>query len=216
MTVEQWIKVNQKIRVSRSEEREDWYDSSIQDVGQEKFYIAVPYQRAIPLILNNGEQVNVNIVLKEARIEFKSTVLGRRVDNIPLFALSWPDSYARVQQRKFVRLPVMLDVFYAEVPEEGKEPEFIKSCTLDISGGGARILAGKNFAENTGLLLKLYIPKGGRLEEIAVSGRVVRTCEADTGAAIHAAVEFIDITSRQQDLIVNFTLNEIARSRRLR
>jgi len=216
VTVEQWIKINQKIRISRDEERGDWYDSSIQDVGEEKFYIVVPYQRAIPLILNKGDRVNVNIILKEARIEFSSTVLGRRVDNIPLFALSWPESYARVQQRKFVRLPVMLDVFYAEVPEGDKKPEFIRSCTLDVSGGGARLLVSKKYTENTDLLLKLLMPVDGRLEEIAVSGRVVRSCEADTGAAIHAAVEFIDITRKQQDMIVNFTLNEIARSRRLR
>ncbi|OPY58528.1 MAG: Flagellar brake protein YcgR [Pelotomaculum sp. PtaU1.Bin035] len=164
----------------------------------------------------------MNIIVQSARIEFKSTVLGRQFDNIPLFVLSKPDKYTRVQHRKFVRLPIMMDIFFAEMPEKDEEdpeknkvPEFIKSCTLDISGGGARILTGKMYPEHTILLLKFFIPVKNKTEEIAVSGRVVRSSETNTVDATHVAIEFTDITSKQQDMIVHFILNASAKSKKL-
>jgi len=213
MPVEKWIKINQSIRVSRDQKELDWYDSNIQDVQKRKFYITIPYQKASPLILTKGDTVIVNIILQGARVEFKSILLGRHVDNIPLYALSWPDSYNRVQDRKFVRLPVIIDVFYAEVPQEGNNPQFIKTFAQDISGGGIRMLVNKRYEAGTVLLLKFNLPIGDKSQEIAVSGRVVRFCETDVLAA-GVAVEFTDVTNRQQDIIVRYIFDRLAKSRK--
>lgn len=215
MTVEQWIKINQSIRVSRDMKELDWFDSNIQDVQKGKFYITVPYQKANPLILGKGDQVIVNIVLQGARVEFKSALLGRRVDNIPLYILSWPDDYNRVQDRKFVRLPVIMDIFYAEVPKEGESPRYIKSSLQDISGGGVRMLVKNMHEAGTVLMMKFNLLIGEKTEEIAVSGKVVRSSKI-SATAISAAVEFINITNRQQDIIVRFILNKLAKSRKPR
>jgi len=213
MTVEKWIKINQSIKVSRDEKVLDWYDSNIQDVQKGKFYITIPYQKASPLILAKGDRVIVNIILQGARVEFNSTLLGRHVDNIPLYALSWPDSYNRVQDRKFVRLPVIIDIFYAEVPQEGESPQYIKSSAQDISGGGVRMLVNKMYEAGTVLLLKFHLPIGDKSQEIAVSGRVVRSCETGARAA-SVAVEFTNVTNRQQDIIVRYIFNKLAKSRK--
>jgi len=215
MTVEQWIKINQSIRVSRDLEEPDWFDSNIQDVQKGKFYITIPYQKTNPLILDKGDQVIVNIVLQGARIEFKTILLGRQVDNIPLYVLSWPDDYNRVQDRKFVRLPVIMDIFYAEVPKEGESPQYIKSSAQDISGGGVRMLIKNMYEAGTVLLMKFDLLMGDKSEEIAVSGKVVRSGKI-SATAISAAVEFTNITNRQQDIIVRFILNKLAKSRKPR
>ncbi|MDF9407010.1 MAG: Flagellar brake protein YcgR [Pelotomaculum sp. PtaB.Bin013] len=215
MTVEQWIKINQSIRVSRDMKEPDWFDSNIQDVQKGKFYITIPYQKANPLILSKGDRVIVNIVLQGARIEFISAMLGRRVDNIPLYSLSWPDDYNRVQDRKFVRLPVIMDIFYAEVPKEGESPRYIKSSVQDISGGGVRMLVKNIYEAGTALLMKFNLLLGDKSEEIAVSGKVVRSGKI-SATAISAAVEFTNITNRQQDIIVRFILNRLAKSRKPR
>lgn len=213
--IEQWIKINQKIRVSRDNAEVDWYDSNIQDVEGKVFHISIPYQNALPLILDKGDRVEMNIVLQNERIEFKTTVIGRKLDNIPLFTLSFPDKYTRIQQRQFVRLPIMTDIFYAEVKEDDEKQEFLKSCTLDISGGGVRFLVGKIYPKGTKLLLKLVLPIGDKLEEIAHTGKVVRSGNTDLSTAPHVAVEFSGISRRQQDSIARFIIHETLKSKRL-
>lgn len=213
MSVEKWIKINQSIRVSRDGEKPDWYDSNIQDIQDGKFYITIPYQKTNPLVLARGDRVIVSIVMQGAKIEFHSTVLGRHIDNIPLYALNMPDSYNRVQDRKFVRLPVVMDIYYAEVPPEGGSPQYIRASVQDISGGGVRMAADKIYESGTELLLKFYLPLAGQLEEINVSGKVVRSCEAGATVASQA-VEFIRVTRKQQDIIMRYILDKLAKSRK--
>lgn len=212
MSIEKWIKINQSVRVSRDEEKPDWYDSNIQDIRDGKFYITIPYQKTNPLVLGKGDRVIVSIVMQGAKVEFNSTILGRHIDNIPLYALNMPDSYNRVQDRKFVRLPVVMDIYYAELPPEGESPKYIKASMQDISGGGVRMAVDKIYESGTELLLKFYLPLADRLEEINVSGKVVRSCETNAAVA-SLAVEFIKVTRKQQDIIMRYILNKLAQSR---
>lgn len=216
MPVKDLIKVNQHISVSLNDGRDDWYHSRIQGVTAEEFHIAVPYSKNSPLILNKGERVKLHIALNHGKFELKSTVTGRRLDNIPLYSLTIPDSYVRIQHRRFARLPIMMGITYAEIPEDGKEPKYAKSYTLDISGGGLRFVANKAFAESSLLLLKIPVPTGSTSEEITVYGKVVRTIATGNTTATQVAVEFEDISIKHQDMIAGFVLNEMARSRRKR
>lgn len=213
--IEQWVKVNQKIKVSRLY-AEDWYDSIIQDVdGKKVIHIGLPYQNSNPLILHRGDPVKINIAARNEKIEFNSTVLGNHIDRIPLFALSFPESYARVQQRRFVRLPIMMDIYYAEKTEGREKPEFLRSYTLDISGGGVKMLVIKIYPKETNLLLKFNLPEGDKTEEFTVLGRVVRSRKVDHSFASYAAIEFSNITKNQQDRLVRFIFEKMSSTKRM-
>jgi c-di-GMP-binding flagellar brake protein YcgR len=214
MQVKDLLKINQNISVSLDNGRDDWYHSKIQGVAAEVFLIDVPYAKNSPLILNKGDRVKLHIALDYGKFELKSKVTGRRVDNIPLYSLTIPDSYVRIQQRRFARLPIMIGVSYAEIPEDGKDPKYTKSHTLDISGGGLRFAANKSFPVGSLLLLKISIPTGSSSEELTVYGRVVRTITTGNAKSTQIAIEFEDISIKHQDMIAGFVLNEMARFRR--
>lgn len=216
MSINDYLKIQRTIQISRDVSDEIWYISKIQNVDKKYFYVDIPYQKATPLILNKGEQVKVQMFLPSERIGFKSTVTGMHVDNIPLFILLKPEQYNRIQQRRFVRIPVMMDAFYAEVPiEADKTPRFVKTNTLDLSAGGLRIKVDKEYPSGTILLLKFTLQAVRMEHEITVAGKVARTFKVDQAGTIHAAMEFTEITSRQQDLIMNFIMNKMSSARRM-
>lgn len=213
------IKIKQKVRIARADlnKEEDWYLTDVQDVGENEFCVSIPFQGVMPLVLKNGELVKISMANEGERIEFKSRVIGWRADNIPLYVLSLPDEYTRVQQREFVRIPAMIDVCYAEVPESGKEPAFINSHSLDLSAGGIRIVAKKNYPKGAHLLVRFSLPLENGPVELNLLGTVVRTQPVEgSKTRFQVALKFIDIKRKQQDLIFRYIFNKMLEPRRPR
>ncbi len=213
--VKQLIQINQKIQVKLLSSKENSYVSNIQDIKDWELIISVPTRGTNPLALNNGDLIKVSFISDSSRYEFQTRVIGWRYDNIPMYALALPEVCKRVQLRKFVRIPTVLEVMYAEVPDEGKCYEFIKSTSLDLSGGGIRLMLKKELPVGARLLLKINIPMKNGLEELEIMGRVVRSLPDEDLKVFHAAVNFIDISRRQQDLIVRYTFTKMSEQRRL-
>ncbi len=209
------IQINQKIQVGLLSSKENSYVSNIQDIKDGELTISIPTKGANPLALNNGDLIKVSFISDSSRYEFKTKVIGWRYDNIPMYALAMPEICKRVQLRKFVRIPTILEVMYAEVTDEGEYGEFIKSTSLDLSGGGIRLMLKKDFSPGARLLLKIYIPMKNGLECLEIMGVVVRTLPGEHLKSINAAVKFINISRRQQDLIVRYAFGKMAEQRRL-
>ncbi len=201
------LQVNQKIQISRSS-RIDWYNSIIQGISDNSFDISIPYQQTSPLVLINGEAVKVQIVLTKEIYEFNSTVVGRKLgDNIPMFTLAIPNELRRIQRRNFLRVPIMLNMTYA-VKAEDETLEFIKTHTLDVSGGGIRFMSNEIYPPDTPLMVKIELPLPDKLEEfetIETEGKVIRTINTDNKH--HIAMKFSDINIKDQDSIVRFILS---------
>lgn len=212
-----WLKINQTTQISRDTSENDWYISRIQDTGKEKFFIDMPYQRSLSLALTKDDRVKVQIFVEGGKIEFKSTVLEIRLDNILLFSLSIPEEYTHVQQRNFVRLPIMMDILYAVKPEEPDSlPQYIKTIALDLSGGGMRISSDMEYPSGTTLLLKFSLEIDKKIHEIFTTGRIIRTFRLDQTDTVNAAVEFIGLRTSQQDLIMRFVIQKMSLSKQLK
>ncbi|NTW04844.1 MAG: hypothetical protein HGA27_01820 [Peptococcaceae bacterium] len=205
MNSKDFLQVSQKIQISR-ENSNSLYSSIIQGIGKSSFDISIPYDQNSPLILSSGQLVTIKIIQPKEIFEFKSNVMGRKLDdNIPLFTLSIPTSVKRVQRRNFLRLPHMLSILYAEKIDD-RESEFKKTYTLDISGGGMRFVANKDYPPNTLIDLKLLIPIEDKIEEITTQGKVIRTTCTES-KAYQVALEFINIRVRDQDFLVRYILS---------
>lgn len=139
------------------------------------------------LLWRENEESNKERIDNLARSIEYTKYLIKRCENLYLDAI----------KRRYARLPVMLDVFYAEALDNGRKPDFIKSHTLDISGGGVRFLANKKYTNGTILHLKLLIPSLKNCEEIAAFGRVVRSSDADIANLANVALEFTNINSNR-------------------
>ncbi|HOV80416.1 MAG TPA: flagellar brake domain-containing protein [Bacillota bacterium] len=217
MTVKDKMRINQNIRLSRKDAKEEWYVSSIQDISEYDFSISIPTHRQVPLVLNMGDEVKVNMITEVRRIEFETKVLGWRHDNIPLYVLAMPEEYRFVQLRQFVRIPAILDAAYAEIDDEGNLSEFMPCSCLDISGGGTRLLLKKEYPPGAGLMLRIKIPlKPDADTEIETFSRVVRTCPHQDADYFQAAVQFKGIRRRQQDLIIRYVLQKMSQQMKLR
>lgn len=212
--------VNQKIQVSRIAE-ENYFDSSVQDVQDGFFSIAIPYLKEHPLVLYRGEEVRVRFTLQNASYIFTSRVIGVVTDNIKLYKLVHPEKIERIQLRNHVRIPVMLDVEYV-VKEAVKESEkqkikFNKGTTVDLSGGGMKLATRENIKENSLLILKFLLPLKSKAEPLQLKAKVVRVMKADPQRELyHLGLRFEDITYREEDMIVRFVFERAAQQKRLR
>lgn len=209
------IQINLKIRVSPVGEK-NWYASSIQDIDKNSFCISIPTMGHNPLILKTGDQVKIGFVLEMSRFEFETKVIGWRTDNIPMYEMALPNRYFQVQLREFVRIPVTLEVDYHVFPDPGEEPSFKKCNSLDLSGGGMRLLIKDEHQENEKLILRFSLPFKDRSENIEAAGRVVRAWREESYTLFQTAIKFERISRKQQDLIVRFILMKMSEQRRLR
>ncbi len=209
------IQINQRILVNLKSAKESAYVSNIQDIKDGELTIAIPTRGTNPLNLNVGDLIDVSFISDSSRYEFQTRVVGWRYDNIPMYALALPETCKRVQLRRFVRVPAILEVLYAEVPEEGNNYQFVKATSLDLSGGGIRLLLKKNFSVGDKLVFKIDIPIRNGLECLEITGRVVRSLPDEHLEMYQTAVQFTEISRRQQDLIVRFTFSKMSEQRRL-
>lgn len=210
------IQINQTIRVTRIDDKDDWYVSSVQDLDQKNLCISIPTQGPIPLILHRGDIVRISLVSGKERYEFETRMLGQRQDNIPLYVLLLPKEYRHVQLRDFVRIPIVMDMYYAKLPEEGQMPVFNRCNSLDLSGGGVRFLLEHDYAAGTMLFLRFTLPFVNNPVEIEVKSKVVRSAYVESVKRYHIVAKFEEISRRDQDLIVRFTIMKLTEPNRLR
>lgn len=214
LAIRKEIKLNQNIRINRKDMEGGWYVSSVQDITKNDFSISVPTRGLDPLVLNRGDVVKVTLFSETAKVEFETRVLGWRSDNIQLYALAMPKEYKFIQLREFVRISSILDVSYAEITDTGELSEFVSCNSLDLSGGGIRLLLKKDYSPGSKLKLRIKIPLEPSVEVEAI-GKVVRTWPQQIVNQFQVAVQFTDIRRRQQDLIIRYIFNKMSQQRRL-
>lgn len=210
------LRIAQKIQVSRDEKT--WYNASIQNTGPNVLYITIPYLREHPLVLRRGDKVQVRFFLDDSSYHFETQVTGEAADNIHLYRLAYPDQITRVQQRDYVRLPVMLDVEYApaDAGAGAQDPAFTRATSVDISGGGMKLAVKQRVRENSSLLLRFVLPLKSKPEFLELKARVIRCIRTDSRREVyHLGLRYESINLRQQDIIVRFIFEKMALQKRL-
>jgi c-di-GMP-binding flagellar brake protein YcgR len=212
-----YLELNQTLRILPEEASlEDWSASTIQDIDQQFFYIAIPVRRTVPLMLREGAQVQVQIPGPTGMVLFSTRVVGWRRDAIPLMALALPTQVERIERRSFVRLSLLLDTMIAEIPEEGKEPVWVRGQMLDISGGGLRVAVRKNFKIGARMMVSFALPGGSIKDNISVRGEIKRVHETGQSGALQIGIQFLDLPSKYQDTVIRFIFEKLKEAGRMR
>lgn len=156
---------------------------------------------------------------------FKGTVYGRmNYDNLPSVVVNLASEIKKIQRRKFFRVNFHSEghlVFRAQRSEEEIEKqrqelkkkfkdmkdivvddiveERIKFQTLDLSGGGMKVLTGVEFqmAENLEGAFKIAS------DWVNFKGEVVR-CEMKDAKTFEISIKFIDLDANTQSKIVSY------------
>ena len=171
------------------------YNCSIQGITENELLINIPVNDGKFLILDNGEKLDMKYCSETGHYyEFEVQIIGReKNDNIPMYKLSLPRNVKKIQRRNYVRVTVLKIVKYKLENEES----WFEAITLDISGGGMKIKAGRKFKLNEKLIVK--IETSSRVVEAEVQ---IKRCEkVNTNEYIYG-LEFTDIHENRRDNII--------------
>ncbi|KJS17888.1 MAG: hypothetical protein VR69_03005 [Peptococcaceae bacterium BRH_c4b] len=183
------------------------YISTIEDFNNQTIYISLPLYQQVPLVLHRGNKIKVQLISPDHLLEFESTVTSLAQDNIVLIGISYPNHIKRVQLRKHVRLEILLKAQYAHEPEPGQEPVFKTVDAVNISAGGIRLATREHIEHGTKLQVKFKLPIMKKDIEFNLSSVVKRTALIELRGRnnlYHVGVEFLDITRRESDQIVQY------------
>jgi c-di-GMP-binding flagellar brake protein YcgR len=207
MEIRKWIRPDHIVNVSPALEGDVWYASKVLEIGKDSFFIGPPKQIQESLSRQRGRKIRVSVPTKEGLFLFTCGVLLAEKDPVGRVELEFPKEVAHLERRAFPRLPVRMDAQYAEIRDGSGNLPFSRSTALDISGGGIRLETNRVCPQETLLRLKFQIPLGQMEEELILTGRIVRSVPGEGARKSQVGVEFIDITPRQQESLVQFILD---------
>jgi c-di-GMP-binding flagellar brake protein YcgR len=207
MEIHQWIKEDSILYVSPVLEGENWFASKVVEVGSKSFYIAKPKKLDSAFSMQSGNSVRVRVPSSEGLFQLTCAVLSETQDDEPRVELDFPKEVIHLERRAYTRLPVKIETHYAEIRDGSAGLSFSKSTALDISGGGICLETHRHCPQETLLRVKFQIPLGQMEEELILTGRIVRSVPGEGARKSQVGVEFIDISPRQQESLVQYILD---------
>lgn len=179
------------------------YQSRISDKNEDELYVLIPYNEGNLVPIGLGVEIEILIASDSAAYKFKSKVINRIKEPIPQLVLERPveEDFIKIQRRKYFRLEVKRNVYYRRVDKnwEPKDEEFTKSSTIDISGGGIKMVLNEDLPNNIFLELMLDIPA---IEDVKIISETIRKYELPDGKAV--GIEFLDINYRSRDALMGW------------
>ncbi|HDM70495.1 MAG TPA: pilus assembly protein PilZ [Thermotogales bacterium] len=183
-------------------EFEGTYKSSIHEYYPDRgvLKIGMPSMKGRLVPLPRGTIIAVKVMDGSSIYTFDSRVLdyGKDEENFNVTYITVPPELRRVQRRRYLRVPVVLNG-YLKHTKDGEVTRFI---TKDISAGGALILLKKPLHVNEIVFVDLKITDGVELKEQPT--RVVRDAGKNREGLYQYGVEFLDLDERMIKKILRF------------
>lgn len=213
------LNINQTLEII---ENEITYKSTIQDIKEDYILIGMPISGSRYLMIHIGSIMEYYLTNDKEVFKCRSVVLGRTKEkNVQLAVLSIPEVIEKVQRREYFRLPIVMDVKYFILPEDkvymqlkdvpiGYFKNLEKTITVDISGGGIKIISKKAAKHNNYILLSINVP-----DEINVICKVVRCDYDETDKNYKLALKYENIDEKLRDKIIKFIFNKLREQSRL-
>ena len=201
------FKVNKKLEVLVDER---YFNSNIQDITEDYIAISIPINAGEYVPLSKGTMIDVIYYEDENIYKFKSLVIGRKFENIPILLISKPAEIKKIQRRRYVRVPLISIVKYINLKSEPRTnpstinpSEYSKALLVDLSGGGMKVKVPEQIKLNDYLLVSLTINK----EDILIVGRAMRILKEDDGRFICGlSLNFLDNLTREKIIKYIFQL----------
>ncbi|MDN5293814.1 MAG: hypothetical protein PWQ91_1798 [Eubacteriales bacterium] len=203
------LEINQKVELHiKLGEFAGIYPSRIEEISDRVILLAAPIKKGRVLPVETGTPVEVCFARQNCFYCFASVVSGMVREKVPLVVVQKPEKIERVQRRRFVRFEVRLPVkFYLLDNQYNPLPPQLEGFTVNISGGGILLATEAEVKIGDQLQLEIAFPDGTIIEAV---GRVVRLQEVweDRKAINYAGIEFILLSSRDQDTITRFIFQQ--------
>ena len=188
-----------------------FFKSNIQDLTEEYIGISVPVLGGRYLPLSKGESVEVLYYLDKDVYGFSTKVIGKKIEKIFIVLLAHPDKIQIVQRRNYVRVPISIDISCAIMGNDknfantnNNKYEFFNALTLDLSGGGVRVISDRRIGYGEHLMVTLRILD----QDIIIHGKIVRIDKKEDGKNIYG-ISFIDVKNRTRDRLISFIFKKM-------
>lgn len=173
----------------------------IEDDGM--FLLETPIKQTQLVLLINGSVVNMiymheNLGMYSVDLEVVEKI--RDDNNIPLVRAKKVSDIRKIQRRNFFRLLTSMDIAVRKI--NGVVVENTK--TVDISGGGIRLLSKQDFEINDIVRLDFQLES----KEFSVDAKVVKIDYTDVRETKEVSLQFIDILEKDRNEIIRFIFDK--------
>lgn len=207
------IKVNQLVEIEiDSDTPSANLPSRIEEIKDEYIYVSMPIKKAVLFPLRIGQEIKIIIRYQQSLFAFKTNVVGRRREPIPVLIINKPESIQRInQKREYVRLEASLTIRFRILElvkglEGDKESTIYQANTMNISAGGVLFSTRQKLKTSDTIEIELQLPEQ---EPILCKAKIVRVFAQDrVTSEAKVAVEFDDITESQRDRIFKYIFDK--------
>lgn len=154
------LEVNDKLEVMMGDRV---YKALVLDVEEDFLRINLPVNNGEYLILNSGEEIEINSYFDENKcFSFSCEVLSRgRERSIIYYTLSKPFDIKKIQRRNFFRVGLTNEIQYKVITnideEDIENVSYKKGLMLDLSAGGLKLKAKEDIKKSDLLLVNLKL-----------------------------------------------------------
>lgn len=176
------------------------YLSKIADIGDKYIKVTMPFVRGEIVPLRMGLDLEMYFTGEMAAYSYSTKTIDREFEQVPILILSYPQKKKRIQRREYFRLEVKEEMSYRLLNSD-LEPisDMKQATTIDISGGGVKLVSKENIPNGT--LLEIYL-KITTLENTPIISRVVNIFDLPEGTAV--GVKFIEIANHVREDIISW------------
>lgn len=205
------LEVNHKMEVIMADKV---YKALIIDVDEDFLKINLPVNNGEYLMLNPGEEIEMNSYLDENRcFNFYSEVISRgREGNIIYYKISKPFNVTKIQRRNFFRVSLVDAVEY-KIITNAKEEEFDSipyenGLMVDLSAGGLKLKGNEKIEPKDLILVNFKL----NTIEFKIKCDIVRV-ENTMDKQKLCGLRFLDITNAQSEKIIQGLFEVVRRQR---
>ncbi|WP_022850244.1 flagellar brake protein [Limisalsivibrio acetivorans] len=213
--VDKFLIINQKVILEvKSGDYPGTYDSRIEDVKPKSILITMPTEKTVTIPLSSGVILDVAYVSEQGRFHFRSKVIKRVKEVIPLLEIEKPDAVYRKELREYFRVNTRAKIkvlLTREEPDGSIKEKLCIASVHDISGGGIRIISECRMEMEE--MVEVYFD--GAIPGLeSIQGRVRRAVALEEGK-YEAGLEFIDINNVDRDKVIKYVFKRQLELRKL-
>lgn len=197
--------------------RGPYYRTTIDDIeGNRDYVVTVPSYRGIPIIVRNGQRLQMFFYRQNGRYAIDAKVTSFEVDGqvrlMKLRALGEPEKQQRRESFRFhTSLKVIIRPFvmgpFPMKPDPEEADEMEEASTFNISATGIALKTKRSYEHDEKFYLQIYLNPDGPPLEILCAVRQASRVESVEGPYFIGAM-FMDIAADVTTIIAKFVLDE--------
>lgn len=199
---------NKKVSIRIIEgDYQGYYSSRIEGINDEELFLALPFVGTVPVPIRIGERISVYSVSDDAVYRVDGEIIKRQLEPVPLLQLKIISDIIRVQRRRYVRVPIVLNIQY-----KLKDVDRIYyTYSKDISGGGIRIVLPEPLKIHDIVEIRVELPSPelpidceGEIAWVDTQEIIVNKRREEI---THAGVRFTSIEEKERERLIKFLFN---------